>query len=206
MNDGPVIPSRSFNLATFNARRLWLRDQSTHASCGLALLRDWRPFLLRAHMDLCDLAAKITQQSLARRLEHVVQQERRLDEFFSELSPRRACSSAEQSPPTTATILVELRLFVCVHCTECALRDHKRTPSAESHARFRSARHAVHRTIRIAQRTLWTNWQDLVSALSVLNPRVSASTVEGLYPTPHIYEQMTAQIMATSTTTLSTTR
>ena len=34
--------------------------------------------------------------------------------------------------------------------------------------------------------------------------------VEGLYPTPHIYEQMTAYItayiMATSTTTLSTTR
>ena len=30
--------------------------------------------------------------------------------------------------------------------------------------------------------------------------------VEGLYPTPHIHEQMTAQIMATSTTTLSTTR
>ena len=28
MNDGPVIPSRSFNLATFNAQRLWLRDQS----------------------------------------------------------------------------------------------------------------------------------------------------------------------------------
>ena len=30
--------------------------------------------------------------------------------------------------------------------------------------------------------------------------------VEGLYPTPHIHEQMTACIMATSTTTLSTTR
>ena len=30
--------------------------------------------------------------------------------------------------------------------------------------------------------------------------------VEGLYPTPHIHEQMTAHIMATSTTTLSTTR
>ena len=30
--------------------------------------------------------------------------------------------------------------------------------------------------------------------------------VEGLYPTPHIYEQMTAQIMATSLTTLTTTR
>ena len=30
--------------------------------------------------------------------------------------------------------------------------------------------------------------------------------VEGLYPTPHIHEQMTAYIMATSTTTLSTTR
>ena len=32
------------------------------------------------------------------------------------------------------------------------------------------------------------------------------NSVEGLYPTPHIYEQMTAQIMATSTTCLSTTR
>ena len=31
-------------------------------------------------------------------------------------------------------------------------------------------------------------------------------SVEGLYPTPHIYEQMTAQIMATSLTCLSTTR
>ena len=31
-------------------------------------------------------------------------------------------------------------------------------------------------------------------------------SVEGLYPTPHIHEQMTAHIMATSTTTLSTTR
>ena len=30
--------------------------------------------------------------------------------------------------------------------------------------------------------------------------------VEGLYPTPHIHEQMTAHIMATSTATLSTTR
>ena len=30
--------------------------------------------------------------------------------------------------------------------------------------------------------------------------------VEGLYPTPHIHEQMTAYIMATSTATLSTTR
>ena len=30
--------------------------------------------------------------------------------------------------------------------------------------------------------------------------------VEVLYPTPHIHEQMTAYIMATSTTTLSTTR
>ena len=29
--------------------------------------------------------------------------------------------------------------------------------------------------------------------------------VEGLYPTPHIHEQMTAYIMATSTATLSTT-
>ena len=28
--------------------------------------------------------------------------------------------------------------------------------------------------------------------------------VEGLYPTPHIHEQMTAYIMATSTTCLST--
>ena len=31
-------------------------------------------------------------------------------------------------------------------------------------------------------------------------------SVEGLYPTPHIHEQMTAYIMATLTTTLSTTR
>ena len=30
--------------------------------------------------------------------------------------------------------------------------------------------------------------------------------VEGLYLTPHIHEQMTAHIMATSTATLSTTR
>ena len=30
--------------------------------------------------------------------------------------------------------------------------------------------------------------------------------VERLYPTPHIHEQMTAYIMATSTATLSTTR
>ena len=34
----------------------------------------------------------------------------------------------------------------------------------------------------------------------------SGCAVEGLYPTPHIHEQMTAYIMATSTTTLSTTR
>ena len=33
-----------------------------------------------------------------------------------------------------------------------------------------------------------------------------AESVEGLYPTPHIHEQMTAYIMATSTATLSTTR
>ena len=34
--------------------------------------------------------------------------------------PRRACPSAERSPPTTAAILVELKT-VCVHCTEwCA--------------------------------------------------------------------------------------
>ena len=33
-----------------------------------------------------------------------------------------------------------------------------------------------------------------------------AENVEGLYHTPHIHEQMTAYIMATSTTTLSTTR
>ena len=30
--------------------------------------------------------------------------------------------------------------------------------------------------------------------------------VEGLYPTPHIHEQMTAYIMATTTATLSTMR
>ena len=30
--------------------------------------------------------------------------------------------------------------------------------------------------------------------------------VEGLYPTPHIHEQMTVYIMATTTATLSTTR
>ena len=30
--------------------------------------------------------------------------------------------------------------------------------------------------------------------------------VEELYPTPHIHEQMTAYIMATTTTTLSQTR
>ena len=30
--------------------------------------------------------------------------------------------------------------------------------------------------------------------------------VEGLYPTPHIHEQMTAYIMATATATLSTMR
>ena len=30
--------------------------------------------------------------------------------------------------------------------------------------------------------------------------------VEGLYPTPHIHEQMTAYIMATTTSTLSQTR
>ena len=35
---------------------------------------------------------------------------------------------------------------------------------------------------------------------------IGSDNVEGLYPTPHIHEQMTAQIMATSTTTLSTTR
>ena len=56
-------------------------------------------------------------------------------------------------------------------------RDHRRTPSAESHARFRSARHAFHHTIRSAQRAFWTNWQKHVSALSVLNPRVAAATV-----------------------------
>ena len=65
--------------------------------------------------------------------------------------PRRACSSAERSPPTTAAILVELRLSACI-ARNGALRDHRRTPSAESHARFRSARHAFHRTIRSAQR------------------------------------------------------
>ena len=119
--------------------------------------------LVRGHMDLCYWAAKITQHSLARRPEHVVQRERRLDELYSELLTILAaqCSSAEQSPPTTAAILVELRLFVCVHCTEwCTFRDHRRTPSAESHARFRSARHAFHRTIRSAQRAFWTNWQE----------------------------------------------
>ena len=31
-------------------------------------------------------------------------------------------------------------------------------------------------------------------------------TVEELYPTPHIHEQMTAYIMATTTSTLSQTR
>ena len=36
--------------------------------------------------------------------------------------------------------------------------------------------------------------------------KVEAAFVEVLYTTPHIYEQMTAQIMATSLTCLSTTR
>ena len=36
--------------------------------------------------------------------------------------------------------------------------------------------------------------------------RKNSGDVEELYPTPHIHEQMTAYIMATSTTTLSTTR
>ena len=39
-----------------------------------------------------------------------------------------------------------------------------------------------------------------------MNGRWQRVPVEGLYPTPHIYEQMTAQIMATSLTSLSTTR
>ena len=90
--------------------------------------------------------------------------------------PRRACSSAERSPPTTAAILVELRLSACI-ARNGALGDHRRTPSAESHARFRSARHTFHRTIRSALRAFWTNWQEHVSALSVLNPRVAAATV-----------------------------
>ena len=30
MSDGPAIPARSFQVATFNARRLWQRDQSAH--------------------------------------------------------------------------------------------------------------------------------------------------------------------------------
>ena len=36
--------------------------------------------------------------------------------------------------------------------------------------------------------------------------RSPTGRVEGLYPTPHVHEQMTAYIMATSTATLSTTR
>ena len=46
-----------------------------------------------------------------------------------------------------------------------------------------------------------SDWNDLVAGIWF-----EAAAVEGLYPTPHIYEQMTAQIMATSLTTLSTTR
>ena len=30
MSDGPAIPPHSFQVATFNARRLWQRDQSGH--------------------------------------------------------------------------------------------------------------------------------------------------------------------------------
>ena len=30
LSDGPAIPPRSFQFATFNARRLWERDQSAH--------------------------------------------------------------------------------------------------------------------------------------------------------------------------------
>ena len=46
---------------------------------------------------------------------------------------------------------------------------------------------------------------DFRAAVSTKN-RLHQETVEGLYPTPHIHEQMTAHIMATSTATLSTTR
>ena len=39
MSDGPAIPARSFQVASFNARRLWQRDQSAHDGfhmlCGI---------------------------------------------------------------------------------------------------------------------------------------------------------------------------
>ena len=41
---------------------------------------------------------------------------------------------------------------------------------------------------------------------TTLRATVHLGYVEGLYPTLHIHEQMTAYIMATSTATLSTTR
>ena len=135
-------------------------------------LRDWRAVILR------DGASKITQ-SHAHRPEHVVQRERRLDELYSELLnilaahvPVQNRVSRRRQPSWWNSDC----LSACI-ARNGALRDHRRTPSAESHARFRSARHAFHRTIRTAQRAFWSNWQDQVSALSVLNPRVVAATV-----------------------------
>ena len=119
------------------------------------------------------------QLSHARRSEHVVQRERRLDELSSELLTILAASVPVQNR-------VRRRRQPSWWNSDClpaciarngALRDHRRTPSAESHARFRPTRHAFHRTMRSAQRAFWTSWQDHVSALSVLNPRVAAATV-----------------------------
>ena len=46
----------------------------------------------------------------------------------------------------------------------------------------------------------------LLTAEATLGNLCGADCVEGLYPTPHIHEQMTVYIMATSTATLSTMR
>ena len=52
---------------------------------------------------------------------------------------------------------------------------------------------AFNRTIRSAQRAFWSNWQDHVSALSVLNPRVAAATVRRTFQ-PSGEDRQTQQV------------
>ena len=160
---------------------------STHLNCrtthavprGIPHLRGWSSTLLRAHVDLCQWSSDVCS-----RLDGIVpcavaSREVVVDELYQKFlailswhAPRQRCSPRRSQP----SLWTPECYATCV-ARNGAWRDYQRVHTLEALTRFRVARTTFHRTVRSAQRSFWSHWQERVARLSRTHPRVAASTI-----------------------------
>ena len=138
-------------------------------SRGIFHLRDWLSTLFRTHVDLCQWSSDVSCRldgvvpcDVASRAGVVDQLYQKFLAILSWHAPRQRLFSATQS-----ALVVDPRVLCHVCCQETGVSTLSR-PSLDS---------GLHRSVRSAQRSFWSHWQDRVARLSRTHPRVAASTI-----------------------------